>query len=169
MMKDPQGCIQTRKFRIADLSRLHSIDQVCFDVGIAYTRSELLFYLRHSNSIARVAELNGTVVGFAVGRVDDETSAHVLTLDVVPEARRRRVGTRLMEVLHQEFRKSGVLLAVLEVDTSNDGALKFYRAFGYEIVETIRGYYKGCRDAHRMVCFMESPYHQVSPIPVRFP
>ncbi len=149
----PPG-VSIRDARVSDLARLHEIDALCFDRDIAFSRAELLFYLRHARSHAKAAERMGTVVGFAIGRVEGEFHGHLITLDVVPEARRAGIGTALVEVVHDEFRRAGVFLAVLEVDVTNTGALRFYEKLGYERVETLRGYYRGRSDAYRMACFL---------------
>ncbi|MFH1572929.1 MAG: N-acetyltransferase [Acidobacteriota bacterium] len=138
----------------ADLARLYEIDRLCFPPGIAYTREELQFYLSHPGSIARAAQLGPEILGFVIGRIEGEMWGHVITLDVLPEARRRGIGSRLLENLHGEFRAAGTPLAVLEVDTENTAARAFYQGFGYTRVETIPGYYAGGRDAHRMVLFL---------------
>jgi ribosomal-protein-alanine N-acetyltransferase len=146
--------VSIRDLRRSDIGRLHEIDSICFAADIAFTRAELLFYLRHPYALAKVAERVGNIVGFAIGRVESDFYGHVITLDVVPEARRSKIGTQLIEVLHEEFRRAGVLLAVLEVDVENSGARLFYERLGYERIETLRGYYKERSDAYRMARFL---------------
>jgi ribosomal-protein-alanine N-acetyltransferase len=137
-----------------DFLRLHEIDRICFDPGIAYSQAELFSSLEHPDSLAKVAELGGEIVAFAVARILDELSAHIITLDVLPEARRRRIGTSLMGALHNEFRARNLAVSILEVEAGNKGALRFYRKLGYQRVELLQGYYAGVRDACRMVkCF----------------
>ena len=65
-----------------------------------------------------------------------------------------KVGTRLLESIHDEFRARKLPLVLLEVDTKNIGAQKFYEGLDYQRVELLRGYYKGRRDAYRMVKFI---------------
>lgn len=143
-----------REYRPEDIDCLCAIDRICFEPEIAYSRSELLFYIKRCNSLAWVAERLGTVVGFAVGRVERNRTAHVLTIDVLPEVRRLGIGKALLERLHEGFRKHNVQLVVLEVNTRNLVAQQFYYKFGYHIVEFLRGYYRSCGDAYRMVLQM---------------
>jgi len=150
-----EGPALIREYHPADAQRLYQIDQVCFPGDIAFSRAELRFCLKHPSSVAKIAEEEGRVVGFALGRVALDGAGHVLTLDVIPEARRRGVGTALLTALHEEFMRRNVAVSVLEVDTSDSGARCFYERMGYEWVETIRGYYNGRRDAYRMICFMK--------------
>ncbi len=140
-----------RKYRPNDLTCLHRIDQICFAADIAYSRGELLFYLKHPGSVTLIAESHDRIVGFAVGRVLQNGLAHVLTLDVLPEARRHGVGTLLMQTLHDEFKSRVVSLVVLEVSTVNTAAQRLYEGLQYRVVETLHGYYNGREDAYRMI------------------
>lgn len=143
-----------REYRPQDLSTLHRIDRVCFAPEIAFSRDELLFYVRHPNAVSRVAEREGQIVGFAVGRLEQEGAGHILTLDVVPDERRAGTGTVLMNALHGEFRSRRVAVAVLEVNAEDEGARRFYEKLEYEYVERVPGYYCGTMDAYRMICFL---------------
>lgn len=138
-----------RAYRPDDLPALHAIDRVCFPSDIAFSRAELYFYIRHPDAITRVVELDTEILGFVVGRIDRPGIAHVLTLDVVPEARRRGIGTSLMRALHEELQRRGARRVILEVDVENHGARSFYEKLGYRRGERIAGYY-GLTDADRM-------------------
>ncbi len=140
-----------RPYRVDDMSRLYEIDQICFEPGVAYSRAELFLYLAHRNSIAWVAEQSGVVVGFAVGRTEKYGTAHVLTIDVLPDARRLGIGTALLGHLHESFRKHNVRLVVLEVAVQNLIAQRFYCKLGYRVTELIPRYYGNGGDAYRMV------------------
>ena len=140
-----------RAYQARDFPEIHRIDQVCFPQDIAYSRAELLFYVRHPESITRVAELDHAVVGFVVGRIESAGAAHVVTLDVLPVARRRGVGSALMAALHAELETREVRLVFLEVDVANEAARRFYEGFGYRATALLKGYYKGRSHALRMV------------------
>ena len=146
-----------RQYGPEDLAELWRIDRDCFPIEIAFTRAELRFYASHRRSVSRVAHAGGRIVGFVIGLVESD-SAHVITLDVVAEMRRRKVGTTLMTALHEELERRGVSVVFLEVDTANRGALRFYEQFAYEKREVLKGYYNGRSDAYRMV--------RVTPVPV---
>lgn len=139
-----------RNCRPADLATLHAIDRICFPEDTAYSRAELAFFLGHPAAISRIAELEGKVLGFVIGRTEAGASAHVITLDVVPEARRHGVGSALMAALHAEFRARGITQVVLEVAVVNEEAQRFYARLGYSRVGRLRHYYKAEGDAYRM-------------------
>jgi [ribosomal protein S18]-alanine N-acetyltransferase len=139
-----------RSFRIEDLGELHEIDRICFPAHISFSRSELLFYLNHSKSITRVAEAPGRILGFVLAQVEDGKRAHVITLDVIPEARQLRIGTMLMNEIHCELKKIGVRAIFLEVGVANFPAQRLYRGLQYRFVGTLAGYYHGREDAYCM-------------------
>ena len=137
----PEQPLLIRDVRRDEIQRLYDIDQICFPAYAAYSRVELLFFLNHESSISRVAERDGKVLGFAIGQVKTNAQAHVVTIDVIPEARRGMVGHALMETMHAEFRARGAGQVSLEVDTRNDAAQQFYADLGYVRTNFQRGYY----------------------------
>jgi len=143
--------LQIREYCPEDLDVLREIDRSCFPAFMAYSRAEFLFYLRQPGAICKVASTGGRIVGFAIGRMESSVrAAHVITLDVAPDARRQKVGVRLMQALHEEFRGRGARQIALEVETGNDAAQRFYEWLGYRRVGVLRGYYMSRRDAYRM-------------------
>ena len=63
------------------------------------------------------------------------------------------VGTRLLErTLRKAVEDPNIEEAVLHVQTNNEEAIRFYGKFGFEVSQTIPGYYKKTRldppDAH---------------------
>jgi [ribosomal protein S18]-alanine N-acetyltransferase len=139
-----------RGFRRDDLEQLVALDHSCFDPGIAYSRSELAFYVRRPGATTKIAEMEDRIVGFAVGKCDARGIAHVITLDIIAGARRQGIGTLLLRALHDEFVKRHARLSILEVSVENVGAIRFYEGMGYQRGELLPGYYDGRTDAHRM-------------------
>jgi ribosomal-protein-alanine N-acetyltransferase len=148
MSKPP---IRIRKFQAGDFEALFQIDRICFPADIAFSRAELNFCLRHPKSIAWIAEGPGRIVGFAMARTESRSSAHILTLDVIPEVRQRSVGTALMNKLHLELKKQKIGRSILEVGAQNLVAQRLYEKLHYQYSETLIGYYRGREDAYRMV------------------
>ncbi len=150
MAADFHNRITIRNFRAADFPTLHSIDRICFSKATAYSWAELAYFLAHPAAISKVADLDAMTVGFVIGQTEAASSAHVITLDVIPEARRRGVGSTLMEALHAEFRQRGIIQVVLEVAVANEEAQRFYALLGYSRMGRLRQYYKTEGDAFRM-------------------
>jgi [ribosomal protein S18]-alanine N-acetyltransferase len=139
-----------------DLEDLFEIDRICFPAGIAFSQAELLFHLIHPKSIAWLAEDTGRVLGFVLARLEGKRRAHIITLDVIPEARRRNLATTLMDMLHRALMARGVRVACLEVAVSNIGAQRLYERLQYRYMGTLAGYYRGIEDAYQMARWLNA-------------
>jgi len=78
---------------------------------------------------------------------DREGQGHVITIDVLPEARRSGLGSRLMAAAEERLRALGCSVVFLETAVDNAAALAFYKRHGYSIVHTIPRYYLDSVDA----------------------
>lgn len=143
--------LRIRGFQNEDLEALWEIDRICFPAEIAFSHKELFFQMHHPKSIARVGEGLGRILGFVVARIENPHCAHVLTLDVVPDARRCRIGLSLMRALHRVLASENVGMTVLEVSVHNLAAQRLYDRMQYRYLETLCGYYRGGGDAYRMI------------------
>jgi mycothiol synthase len=79
-----------------------------------------------------LAELDGALAGSGLGGPSDAAGRGFLTARVLPEHRRRGVGTALVHGLEKHclalgFRRAGVL-----VDGADEGSVTFARRFGFE-------------------------------------
>lgn len=147
--------LRIRDFQTDDLETLCEIDRVCFPEDIAFTRAEFVFHLNHPKSITRVGEGLGRILGFVMAQIEMPSCAHLITLDVIPDARKRRIGTILMKTMHDELRQRGIGVAILEVSVRNLPAKRLYEKLRYQHLETLSGYYNGREDACRMVRILE--------------
>jgi ribosomal protein S18 acetylase RimI-like enzyme len=147
----PAPPLRIRYFQPEDLRRLYEIDQLCFPAHISFSCDELSFYLKHPKSITRVAEAAGRIIGFGLAMVESARRAHFITLDVIPEAQRRKIGTTLMNEIHDELEKTGVQSIILEVETGNLPAQRLYERLNYVHVRILPRYYHGREDAYQMI------------------
>ena len=95
------------------------------------------------NAMARylvLGDADGRVLGFAgLWLMVDE--AHVVTVAVVPEERRKGLGRVLVHGLIELAIEHGMSAATLEVRISNDAARALYREYGFYEVGTRKRYY----------------------------
>jgi ribosomal-protein-alanine N-acetyltransferase len=68
-------------------------------------------------------------------------SAEIMTIGVIPQARRRGLATDLLHALLAEAHRRGAQECFLEVREDNDAARAFYEREGFETVGVRRGYY----------------------------
>lgn len=96
---------------------------------------------RHRHYLAAVDE-NQALLGWAGVRIVAD-SAEILTVGVIPAARRQGIGARLLAMLLDEARRRGAVEAFLEVRVDNPGAQQLYQRARFVQVGLRRGYYDG--------------------------
>jgi ribosomal-protein-alanine N-acetyltransferase len=140
---------------------------VCFPVGIAYTKHELSDYIQRRNTFTLVAEsiiAESTgrkqsieeehhfvgIAGFIVAEASPRSVGHIITLDVMPIARRSGAGSRLLTAAEEWLKAARCVRVALEAAIDNAAALAFYKRHGYEITGKISGYYDNGLDAYSL-------------------
>jgi ribosomal-protein-alanine N-acetyltransferase len=137
--------INLRRMESADIEALMPYERQMFGTE-AWSpegyRSELAD-TRHRYYIAAESD-SGELVGWA-GIMVVQDSAEILTVGVVPEARRSGAARRMLTDLLAEAVRRGATQAFLEVRTDNVAARALYAAEGFVEVGLRRGYYDGGR------------------------
>jgi ribosomal-protein-alanine N-acetyltransferase len=137
-----------RDFRSEDFDTLWKIDQKCFAPGIAYSRMELNFYIKRRGSFTLIAEAeDGSIAGFIVAEGSRNKVGHIITIDVLPPARRFGVGSELLKSAESRLATAGCASVTLETAVDNTSAIAFYKRHSYFLVKTIPRYYSNGVDA----------------------
>ena len=157
-----------RDFHKTDFETLWRIDQSCFAPGISYSRPELSAYITMRGAFTVVAESSAEaegnarvakaefhpsargILGFVVASLNTRGAGHVITIDVIPEARRSGVGSALLTAAENRLRLAGSTRVRLETAVNNASALAFYKRHGYSVSKTIPRYYPDGLDAFVM-------------------
>ena len=148
--------VRIREATTEDFDELWRIDQECFEPGISYTRCELAWYMNLRGAFTLVGETRNTarskwkIAGFSVGQQPRRGLGHIVTIDVLPDARRTGLGTRLMLDIEARLKEDGCETIFLETAVDNLAAIKFYKRLGYFVVKTIPRYYLDKIDALMM-------------------
>lgn len=139
------------------------IDQKCFAAGISYSRMELAIYLQRPGSFAFVADSLPdsqqavSTVGFIVAESGSRGLGHIITIDVLPEARGSGVGSRLLQAVEERLRARRCRAVILETAVDNTAALSFYKRRDYTVIKTLPRYYSNGVDAFVMKKDLLSP------------
>ena len=129
-----------------DFETLWRVDQECFPPGISYSRQELKVYMRRQGAFTVVAEdAAGVIAGFIVAHAGP--AGHVITIDVLPAARRAGLGSQLLHAAEHRLHAAGSISVALEAAVDNAAALSFYKRHGYHVVKTWPRYYSNGVDA----------------------
>ena len=163
---------QIRQFEKADFDALWQIDQACFDPQLAYSQREMALYMRRPGSFTLVAdsilpEIQGArvaisaapdngkartaisgpgILGFIVAEARRKIG-HIITIDVIAQARRAGVGSALLHAAEERLLRSGAAAVALETPVNNAAAIRFYKQKGYFVEKTVAGYYSNQMDA----------------------
>jgi ribosomal-protein-alanine N-acetyltransferase len=130
-----------------DFDALYRLERLSFDKR-RFTRDHLRWILHHPKGWTGVYDdgaIRGSIMLLREGDV-----ARVMSVAVHPRHRRRGIGTALMTAAEDKGRAWGALSVALEVATSNEGAIAFYRALGYGDETLLSRYYTWGEDALRM-------------------
>nr|ACO15060.1 Probable acetyltransferase san [Caligus clemensi] len=103
---------------------------------------------------SKLAYYNDIVVGAVCCRIHitrESRKLYIMTLGCLLPYRRRGIGSKMLRHVLDTVEKEGNFDAItLHVQVNNEGALQFYKNFGFHIVGTKKQYYKRIEpaDAH---------------------
>ena len=132
-----------------DLDQIISIENVSFPSP--WPKRIFEREIRAKNSYKRVIRFEGDVVAYIVTwTIYDEV--HVLNIAVHPEFRKIGLGEMLLRDCLSSSYEKGLKLVVLEVRTSNIGAIRLYEKLGFRTLRTRKKYYSDTgEDAYVMI------------------
>lgn len=135
---DP-GELRVRRMRRRDLPVVLALEEAIYPQpwSPGVFAEELSLVNRHYV----VLEDDRHIVGYG-GLLLVAEDAHVTTIAIDPDARRRRLGTRLMLSLVDAAGVAGARHLTLEVRVSNEGARRLYQRFGFAPVGVRKDYYR---------------------------
>ncbi len=128
-----------------DFETLWRIDQQCFVQGISYSKDELRHYMRRRGAFTVVAEDKGQIAGFLVAEKAPRKIGHIITIDVLPAAQKKGLGSELLRSAEDRLATCRAIL--LETAVDNEAAIRFYKRHGYTVLKVIPRYYLDSVDA----------------------
>lgn len=137
-----------RKATAEDVSSILNLERMCFKNN-AYSEEQIRWILADSDYQVFLFEEDGQEIG-ALMLTSYRKRGKVISVGVHPDWRKRGIGRQLMEWGERCFLDSGVRRVDLEVWVGNQEAISFYESLGYKIAGTLRAYYSGKLDAHKM-------------------
>jgi ribosomal-protein-alanine N-acetyltransferase len=153
-----QQTFKLRKFNPDDLQSVMHINRVCLPEN--YTDMFFMDLYQRFPETFIVAEENGSIVGYVMCRVEVGLSnfglgglvrkGHVVSIAVMPEARRKGVATALISASMEGMSFYRARQIFLEVRVTNGTGIELYRKLGFEVTRTISGYYSDGEAAYVM-------------------
>ncbi|HZO87749.1 MAG TPA: ribosomal protein S18-alanine N-acetyltransferase [Chthonomonadaceae bacterium] len=130
--------VSIEPMRRTDLEAVHRIDKRCYPTP--WLPTAYLTELSNRAACYLVARIGQEVVGFG-GQWVIADEAHITTLAVDPDHRRRKIGERLLLALLEEAILQGASRATLEVREGNRVAQGLYRKYGFREAAIRKNYY----------------------------
>eukprot|EP01006_Ploeotia_vitrea_P057838 TRINITY_DN68348_c0_g1_i1.p1 TRINITY_DN68348_c0_g1~~TRINITY_DN68348_c0_g1_i1.p1 ORF type:complete len:203 (-),score=23.70 TRINITY_DN68348_c0_g1_i1:174-722(-) len=85
---------------------------------------------------------------------DQNLKLYIMTFGVLAAYRQLKIGSAMLDrIIAAASKNSHIQEVHLHVQINNDVAVKFYQKFGFELKDTLKGYYKRIEpaDAHHLV------------------
>jgi ribosomal-protein-alanine N-acetyltransferase len=130
-----------------DYRQVLALERACFDKD-AWPWIDILGALTFPDTVHLKAELDGTVVGFAVGDLRrHEDLGWIASIGVHPDFRRLGIGRRLLLACEEAF---GTRRVRLTLRLSNSVARQLYERNGYVEIDRLERYYRDGEGAYVM-------------------
>jgi len=153
-----QTTFSLRRFQPDDLERVMDINRVCLPENYA-TYFFMDLYERFPETFI-VAEEDGEIIGYVMCRIETglpdfgllgiAKRGHVISIAVLPEHRRKGIGTALMTEAMLGMRVYKAKECYLEVRVSNTPAVNLYGKLGFQASRMVQGYYADGEGAYIM-------------------
>ncbi len=158
VMPAPPTSYEIRLLTDANLREVLRLNIRCFQNGDSYTKHTFSYLLHEPQTLSYQAVTpTGEIVGFIFVMVNDNGAAHLTTIGVAPEHRRRGIAASLLTHAESMLCKKGSSTVMLEVRVSNVAAQTLYRQLGYSAVQRVRNYYNNGEDCFLMMKSLTPP------------
>lgn len=137
-----------RKATVEDLDVLLKLEELCFQFG-RYSKEHIEWFLKGPNEGAFLYLDDDGPIASVMLSVRNPLG-RVVSLGVHPYRRNEGVARELMKTAEEWFHESGARVVDLEVGVDNSEALNLYSSLGYQVVRTLKNYYRGKGDAYLM-------------------
>ena len=152
---------QKINIKYMQLSDLNEICKVEAEAYGAHHWSRDAFINEYENNLAKyyiARDNNGTLMGYlGAWTIIDE--AHITTLAVSPDFKRKKVAQTLMSCFIEDCYKNMVKYITLEVRVSNEPAISLYKKFGFNSLGVRKGYYQD-NNEDALIMWTENIWHE---------
>jgi ribosomal protein S18 acetylase RimI-like enzyme len=142
MTEPANSQIEIRQMELADLPATFELGEQLFTADRwptlyrQWDEYEVVSLYANERPNCLVAELDGTLVGFALGSILEKrgepwTYGHLLWLGVDPQMKRLGVGRQLIDELTMRFIDAGVRMMLVDTEDDNHAALALFRSVGF--------------------------------------
>lgn len=150
--------ITIKKMEKADVDEVLKLEALSYG---EHHWSKDSFYNELANNLAHYYssfDENGKLLGYA-GCWHIFEEAHITTLSVNPDMRRKKVAQSLLMKLFDDCYKNEIKYITLEVRESNIAAICLYEKNGFKTIGTRKGYYQD-NNENALIMFTENIWYE---------
>ena len=140
--------MEIRPFRPADIDRILEIERASFGRD-AWSRSLFLDFATHCPDLFLVLKSGRRIAGYGITCTAGD-KAELTSIAVDPRVRRQGLAQALLDYTAAELRRRRVQSWWLMVRVDNEGAIAFYRGYGFARTRLVRNYYEDGASGYRM-------------------
>ncbi len=101
---------------------------------------EITTLYNSDNELCLVAELDGEIVGFALGTTVDKSNSawkygYLVWIGVRPGLQKKGVGDSLFNELKKRMMDQGVRMIIIDTDADNDAGIRFFEKHGFDNIQ----------------------------------
>lgn len=139
---DAQEHLEIRELTIDDLAAVFHLGEQLFTSDFSpsmyrtWDEYEITTLFNSDSDLCLVAELDGEIVGFALGTtVEKQNSAwkygYLVWIGVRPGLQKCGAGRKLFSELKKRMVEQGVRMIVIDTDADNEAGINFFRKLGF--------------------------------------
>jgi [ribosomal protein S18]-alanine N-acetyltransferase len=148
----PPSIYSIRPLTKAHINELSKLNMRCFPGGEYYTKYTFNYLFNEPTSLSYgIVSDDGKMAGFIFTLLNSNGAAHITTIGVAPEHRRRGLANKMLRHLESALIAKGISSVMLEVRVSNLQAQKLYQKLGYTSVQRVSKYYSNGEDGYIMI------------------
>lgn len=138
----PPDGLEVREMEIEDIPAVFALGERVFTVDDSPTlyrtwdEYQVVDLFSSDGETCLVAELDGKLVGFALGTMINKRKSswvygYLIWLAVSPDVAGRGVGRELVESLNEAFIELGARMVLVDTDADKEDALRFFEKMGF--------------------------------------
>lgn len=135
--------LEIRNMTIDDFAEVFHLGEELFTADYSpsmyrtWDEYEITTLYNSDNELCLVAELDGTIAGFALGTTVSKTNSpwkygYLVWLGVRPGIQKKGIGDSLFHEIRKKMVEQGVRMIIIDTDAHNEAGIRFFKKQGFK-------------------------------------
>ncbi len=133
-----------------DIKAINSLNKAVLPENYDRKTYEVHMELYPTLNWVAVSDVNQQITGYVLTQVEDKVEAHITSIAVDPNHRRKGIGKRLLLNALIAAKKMYLLSCSLHVRVSNEAAINLYESLNFNKIRVKEKYYADGENAYLM-------------------